>query len=141
MTGQTNGSSLFGADAPLFGASTTSTPSWSASPAPPDLSSLSIASSSSNVSLAPPLPAYQPPQFLSTIDEYLPPPEEMDVDDDDDDEAPGGQNGWRDERWEQLLPKHMDAVFDRFVRRLETAEDGSTQVLRSVSFDLPDLQS
>jgi pre-rRNA-processing protein TSR4 len=67
------------------------------------------------------------------MDEYLPPPQEMDVDEDDveDDEA-GEKAEMRNERWEQLLPKYVDEVFERFVRRLETADGASGQVLRYV---------
>ncbi|ORY31804.1 programmed cell death protein 2 [Naematelia encephala] len=130
----TNGSTLFGGGQSLFGGPPpSSTPptnpfSTSSESQPPDLSSLSI--SKSNTTHAPPLPAYQPAQYLSTIDEYLPPPDEMDVDVDDKDETPAQAAEWRNERWEQLLPEYVDEVFERFVHRLENAEGGSGQVLR-----------
>lgn len=54
----------------------------------------------------------------------------MDLDDDDEDDETGQKADLRDERWEQLLPKHMDAVFERFARRLDSAEEGAHQVLR-----------
>jgi pre-rRNA-processing protein TSR4 len=81
--------------------------------------------------LSPPLPAYQPPQYLATIAEYLPIPEDVEMDaDDDDDETEEQKAEWRDERFESLLPRGMDPVFERFLRRIDSAEEGSTQVLR-----------
>lgn len=50
--------------------------------------------------------------------------------DDDDDETEEQKAEWRDERFESLLPRGMDPVFERFVRRIDSAEEGSTQVLR-----------
>ena len=94
----------------------------------PDISSLTI--SPSSTTYAPPILAYQPSQYLTTIDEYLPPPERMDI---DDVEETGPEADFRNERWEQLLPKHMDEVFERYVKRLQGAEDGAGQVLRSVT--------
>ena len=122
MPDTANGTGLFGSGQPLFGVS-----SESAAREPPDLLSLSIQPTAST-SYGPPLPAYQPPQYLTTIDEYLPPPEEMDIDDADDED----KLDLRNERWEQLLPKYMDEVFERFAKRLKDAEGGSSQVLRSV---------
>ena len=92
------------------------------------MSTLSV--SSSRTTHTPPVPSYQPAQYLSTIEEYLPPPlDELDSDDEID-ETPEHKAEWRDARWEQLLPKHVDVIFERFVRRLENAESGSQQVIR-----------
>ncbi|ORX37079.1 programmed cell death protein 2 [Kockovaella imperatae] len=119
MPASGDGKSLFGSAQPLFGAP----PSADLSN-PPDISSLSLQPNAST-SHAPPLPAYQPPQYLTTIDEYLAPPEDVDMDDDEED-----QMDLRNERWEQLLPKHMDEVFERYVKRLKDADGGAGQVLR-----------
>ncbi len=124
-----NGSALFGGDQPLFGStSTISTPRTSTKQIP-DISNLSI-SLSSSTTYAPPLPAYQPAQYLTTIEECLPPAQDVNLSDDDDEETPDQKAEWRDARWEQLLPKHVDVIFERFVRRLENAEGGSQQVVR-----------
>ena len=57
----------------------------------------------------------------------------MDVsDNEDEDETPEAKSEWRDARWEQLLPGHIDEVFERFVRRLQNADSASNQVLRWV---------
>lgn len=132
---------LFGSAQPLFGAAAANpfaapAPAGEAAPAaavaaPTEaVAALSIATEP--VILGPPLPAYQPAQYLATIDEYLPLPESDDEDDvdSDDDETPEMKAEWRDEGWERLLPKGVDDIFERFVRRLDSAEDGSTQVLR-----------
>ncbi|WOO83349.1 ribosome small subunit biogenesis protein [Vanrija pseudolonga] len=132
------GGALFGGGQPLFGAAP-SNPFGAPSPAPAaaaaaaapttPLASLKIGEPST---LAPPLPAYQPAQYLTTIDEYLPLPgsdDESDIESDED-EAPEAKAEWRDEGWEKLLPKGVDDIFERFVRRLESAEDGASQVLR-----------
>ena len=129
MNGSAASGGLFGGAQPLFG---TSTPAATAE-APPDLSSLTISPpqpvASSSRTLAPPLPAYQPPQYLSTIGEYLAPPS-MDIDSESDDEDDNADPSWKDEQWERLLRKGVDEVFDKYVRRLEAAEDGRSQVLR-----------
>jgi pre-rRNA-processing protein TSR4 len=88
-----------------------------------------------STSLAPPHPAYLPAQYLSTIDEYLAPPDDVDMDDGDasDADEPAEQKAeWRDERFEQMLTKGIDPLFERFVRRLGDAEGARGQVLRSV---------
>jgi pre-rRNA-processing protein TSR4 len=54
---------------------------------------------------------------------------DVDEDDSDDEEAPERAE-FRNERWEQLLPRYVDEVFERFVRRLEGADGASGQVLR-----------
>lgn len=127
MSEQPNGSTLFGSQ-PLFGASQSlSSPSNTTQPAPPDLASLSI---STTTAFKPPLPAFQPPQYLSTIDEYLPPPADIEMESDDDDDDPAQKAEFAEEGWEKLLPKHVDEVFERFKRRLEGAEGGYRQVLR-----------
>ena len=129
MNGSAASGGLFGGAQPLFG---TSTPAATAE-ASPDLSSLTISPiqpvASSSRTLAPPLPAYQPPQYLSTIGEYLAPPS-MDIDSESDDDDDNADPSWKDEQWERLLRKGVDEVFDKYVRRLEAAEDGRSQVLR-----------
>ncbi|WVF68710.1 hypothetical protein IAT40_003482 [Kwoniella sp. CBS 6097] len=131
---QPNGSALFGSAQPLFGGASSSpnpfgAPATTSAPSTteaPDISKLSIASSSSTT-LEPPLPAYQPAQYLSTIEEYLIPPDEMDIESDDEDDEEGGAD---DDNLEKMLNKGADEVFDGFVRRLEGADGGSKQVLR-----------
>lgn len=120
---------LFGSAQPLFGGPSNSTSSIETTTAPPDISSLSIASATT---LGPPLPAFQPPQYLSTIGEYIPPPEDADDDDDLDDDDDEEMAEFKDEKWEKILPKNVDEVFEAFVRRLQSAEDGDQQVLRWV---------
>jgi pre-rRNA-processing protein TSR4 len=93
------------------------------------LSNLSISSASTST-LSPPHPAYQPPQYLSTTDEYLPPPEEVDLDSDDDEQSPEEKAEWRDERFEQLFPSGVDPLFERFVKRISEADGAGGQVLR-----------
>ena len=125
--------SLFGSAQPLFGATAPSNPFSASSTEPPDVSKLSIidSASSSSHTLGPPLPAYQPAQYLSTLDEYLPDPDDDDMSvDEDDGQTPEQKQEFRDERWEQLLPGHMDEVFERFVKRLHNADSASNQVLR-----------
>lgn len=128
-----SGAGLFGAANP-FAAPSSSPPPSSPSPATaqskpePDLSTLSI-SSPTTTTLLPPHPAYQPPQYLSTTDEYLPPPSEIDIDSDDG-QSPEEKAEWRDERFEQLLPSGIDPLFERFVKRISEADGASTQVLR-----------
>ena len=120
MSETSNGPSLFGSGQPLFGG-----PQTAQQADPPDLASFSLQPKAST-SYAPPLPAYQPPQYLTTVDEYLATPEDVDMDEDDED----NQMDLRNERWEQLLPKHMDEVFERYVKRLKDADGGTGQVLR-----------
>jgi pre-rRNA-processing protein TSR4 len=136
---------LFGGQQPLFGAAPpnpfaaaepapATAPETTAAAAPAEkLAALTIGESTT---LAPPLPAYQPAQYLATIDEYLPEPgaasdDESDVESDED-ETPEMKAEWREETgWDKLLPKSVDDIFTRFVRRLETAEEGGdAQVLR-----------
>ncbi|WWC71094.1 uncharacterized protein I206_105047 [Kwoniella pini CBS 10737] len=96
----------------------------------PDISKLSI-SATSSTTLGPPVPAYQPAQYLSTIDEYIPPAE--DVDFESDSEIDGDEDmkaTMLDDTWERMLPKHLDEVFQHFVRKLEASDGGSKQVLR-----------
>ena len=122
--------SLFGSGQPLFGAAASNP--FSDATKPPDMSTLSLnTASSSSTTFAAPLPAYQPAQYLSTLDEYLPEPEDDDRSMDGDDETSAEeQQAFRDERWEQLLPGHMDEVFERFCKRLQNADSASNQVLR-----------
>ncbi|OCF75505.1 hypothetical protein I204_04361 [Kwoniella mangroviensis CBS 8886] len=139
-----NGSTLFGSAQPLFGAAPsnpfapTSPPS---APVPPstdsataDLSKLSISPSpSSSTTLSPPIPAYQPAQYLTTIDEYLPPPDEVEYEssDDDDENADEELKGvMMDDNLERLFSQKVDEVFQRFVKRLEGSDGGLKQVLR-----------
>lgn len=131
MGGDTGGA-LFGAPSGgLFGGTPTANPfAASATKETPDIASLSIAGPSSST-LQQPHPAYWPAQYLATVDEYLPPPEEMDIDEDDDaDETPEQKAEWRDERFQQMLSKGVDPLFERFVRRLADADGASEQVLR-----------
>lgn len=136
MAGDAASGALFGAPTSgLFGAApanpfATTTPATTANT--PDIASLSLAPASSS-SLAPPHPAYWPAQYLYTTDEYLPPPEEVDYDSDDDKNESAEQKAeWRDERFQQMLTKGIDPLFERFVRRLADAEGASEQVLRYV---------
>lgn len=133
---QSNGSNLFGNSQPLFGAAPSNpfgapdsapAPAKDEAPSAP-LSSLQIGEPTT---YAPPLPAYQPPQFISTMDEYLTLPESDDESDDDevDEDVPQGSE-WRESGWEKLVAKGVDDIFERFVRRLQSAEDGTNQVLR-----------
>lgn len=129
---------LFGAQ-PLFGAAA---PNPFAAPAPAEKKEEQAAPAAEMAKLEieegepvvhqPPLPAYLPAQYLSTIDEYLPPPDSDDGDiSDDEDESPEQAAEWRDaDGWDKILPKSVDDVFEKFVRRLESAEDGRAQVLR-----------
>lgn len=138
---------LFGSAQPLFGAAASNpfaapaaAPSEPSPASPPkaeaptaDVASLSITENLSEaLTLAPPLPAYQPPLYISTIDEYLPYPEtDSDVDiESDDDETPEQKAEWREDGWDKILPKNVDDIFERFVSRLAGAEDASNQVLR-----------
>ena len=57
-------------------------------------------------------------------------------DDEQHEETPAQKAEWRDARWEQLLPKHVDVIFERFVTRLENADGGTQQVLRCVCMNL-----
>ena len=125
-----NSSSLFGGNQNLFHSSEDPLALPSDNIKPPDLSKLTI--NSPSYCYEPPLPAYQPAQYLSTIEEYMTPTQDVDMDDDEIDETPELKAEWRDARWEQLLPKHVDVIFERFIRRLENAEDGSQQLLRYV---------
>ncbi|WRT66713.1 uncharacterized protein IL334_003676 [Kwoniella shivajii] len=135
---QPNGSALFGTAQPLFGAPpSASSPNPFAAPptssidAVPDLSSLTISTpSSSSTTLSAPLPAYQPAQYISTIEEYLPPAEDLEMDSDDEDESEEMKAELQDDTWEKMLPRHVDEVFQGFVRRLESADGGTKQVLR-----------
>jgi pre-rRNA-processing protein TSR4 len=141
----TEAGGLFGAGAPLFGAApssnpfaaTTATPAAAAAEASESAPSAAVAALTIGepTTLAPPLPAYQPAQYLTTTDEYLPPPEsddeDVDSDDDEDDNTPEAKAAWRgDDGWDKLLPKGVDDVFEKFVRRIQSADDASTQVLR-----------
>ena len=137
MPDATLNGSLFGSSQPLFGVSSSKASSDESDLIPPNLSTLSIISpspsnpSSSGITWKPPLSAYHPCQYLSTVDEYLPDPEDEDMDKyDDEDETSEQKAEFRDARFEQLLPQHMDEVFERFVRRLQNADGASSQVLR-----------
>ena len=98
---------------------------------------------------AAPFPAYLPPQYLTTFDEYLPAdPNALAGDtaqrvrqmsaqeaEDKEKELQAGKKaapaaGGAGEQWEKVLPKGVDEVFERFLERLNRAEDGSGQVLR-----------
>ena len=125
-----NGSTLFGGGQPFFGSTHSTGPELlGAIPSTHSISKPSVISSARRTH-APPLPAYQPAQYLNTTDEYLPPPPIVELEEDD--ESPDQKAEWRDARWEQLLPQHVDVIFERFVRRLENAEGGAQQVLRWV---------
>lgn len=129
-------STLFGSAQPLFGAPSQSSPTPPAStPAKkdetPDISSLSI----SAAALGPPLPAYQPPQYLSTIGEYIPPLDDIEMEEDDEEADEFGPEiaEIKDDKWDKILPKTVDEVFETFARKLQSAEYGEKQVLRLVS--------
>ena len=133
---------LFGGSQGLFGSAPVNpfaSPSPAPSPAPAsavssatqDLASLSISPDlTSSTSLTPPHPAYWPAQYLSTTDEYLPPPDEVEYDSEDESESAEQKAEWRDERFQQMLTKGIDPLFERFVRRLADADGASEQVLR-----------
>lgn len=154
------GSLLF-SSTPASGTATTFNPFSTPSPAPDAptaaFSSLSLSSatnaSPSKPSIAiagpptpaqtygPPIPAYQPAQYLDTFEEYVPKKvegKEPNEDDlagvDDDDESSGKKNsgggGGFVEKWEKVLPRGVDEVFERFMNRLNEAEGGEEQVLR-----------
>lgn len=133
-----NGSALFGTAAPLFGGSSHNP--FAPSPDPiPAMSSLSVSGDSLPASIAsgpsktltPPIPAYHPVQYLSTIEEYIPPvDDDVSVASSDDDESPEQKAEWREEGWEKVLPRNVDEVFENFVRRLDQADGGKKQVLR-----------
>ncbi|CAK9786419.1 hypothetical protein CC85DRAFT_287109 [Cutaneotrichosporon oleaginosum] len=136
------GAGLFGAPKPLFGAAAAnpfaspSAPAASPHPSSPkkdDAPTAAVASLSLSdpVVHTPPIPAYQPPQYITTVDEFLPIAEDSDVDvSEDEDEAPEQKAEWREDGWDKLLPKSVDDIFERFARRLASAEDASNQVLR-----------
>ncbi|ODN74070.1 hypothetical protein L202_07538 [Cryptococcus amylolentus CBS 6039] len=137
---QPAGSALFGSGQPLFGAAAPSpfaAPSVSTDPTSA-LSALSINEEEAAPIIAgpsktftPPLPAYHPVQYLSTIEEYIPPAEDdVSIASSDDDETPEQKAEWHEDGWEKILPKRTDEVFELFVGRLESAEDGKRQVLR-----------
>ncbi|KAL7420589.1 hypothetical protein Q5752_004540 [Cryptotrichosporon argae] len=128
-------SALFGSSRPLFGApaATPAVPAQPDAPAAPDVSALTV----SLHTHAPPLPAYRPPQYLSTFDEYLVLPEAdggADSSDDEDDarapDATDAHGEFGGDDWDKLVPRGVDDVFEQFVRRLQAAEDGAAQVLR-----------
>jgi pre-rRNA-processing protein TSR4 len=105
-----------------------------------------------SITFAPPLPAYQPPQYLSTFEEYIPRPDikstaqhqlenrgekagrkasaAEDAKQSANGGGAGGGGGGGAEQWERVLPKGVDEVFERFVNRLNEAEGGDDQVLR-----------
>lgn len=102
--------------------------------------------------LAPPFPAYLPAQYLTTFDEYLPADpnalagdtagrvkqlsageaeeKERELQQQSGAGAGGKKGAAGGEQWEKVLPKGVDEVFERFLERLNRAEDGSGQVLR-----------
>lgn len=128
-------SSLFGSAQPLFGGPAATSPFSTPAPTeqPPDLSSLAISDSAPSLSTshAPPLPAYQPPQYLSTIGEYIPPLDDIEMEDDDaGDEYAAELAEIKDDKWDKILPKTVDEVFETFARKLQSAEYGEKQVLR-----------
>ncbi len=162
------GASLFGGGASAFGNPFSTAPAEAepTSEQPPGMAKLSISSSGDSAGGAqaehqaeagpsrppttygPPIPAYQPPQYLSTFDEYIPRPDAggkgklaQYLEDGDkagrkagaaQDAAAAGEGGGGAEQWERVLPKGVDEVFERFVSRLEDAQDGDDQVLRWV---------
>lgn len=128
-------STLFGSAQPLFGAPSpfAAAPASTSASTAPDLSSLSISSptSAGATSHSPPLPAYHPPQYLSTIGEYIPPLEDMEIEDDDENDEYGPEMAEiGDEKMDKIFPKTVDEVFETFVRKLQSAENGEHQVLR-----------
>ncbi|WVN90776.1 uncharacterized protein L203_106019 [Cryptococcus depauperatus CBS 7841] len=130
-------STLFGSAQPLFG-NTTSSPFTIPSNPVPSISELSVSeqlmsqpiSSGPSKSFKPPLPAYHPAQYLSTIEEYILPADDVSIASSDENESLEQKAEWREEGWEKILPKSIDEVFENFVRRLELADGGKKQVLR-----------
>lgn len=166
-TGHSNlGASLFGAAAPASNSSfnpfsTSNVGGDSPAQAADALSELSVqpqptknaaaGPSTPSVRYGPPAPAYQPAQYITTFEEYIPrldhpshadrkatgvPKEQQkylkqgggDAVDGDRSAATGGPA----EQWERVLPKGVDEVFERFLNRLNDAEGGEEQVLRWV---------
>lgn len=106
--------------------------------------------STPSVRYGPPAPSYQPAQYITTFEEYIPrldhphhaerkatgvskeqqkylkqgASDAIDVD------KTGGTGGGPAEQWERVLPKGVDEVFERFLNRLNDAEGGEEQVLR-----------
>lgn len=126
------GSQLFGGG-DLFGSSAANPFAVPVANPIPETAALSITSDTrpNPKSYGPPLPAYQPAQYLSTFDEYLPDPEAESDDDDDedvevDDEAAGAGAGAGAESGKPA----GDEVFERFMRRIRMAEGGEGHVLR-----------
>ncbi|AFR98578.1 pre-rRNA-processing protein TSR4 [Cryptococcus neoformans C23] len=133
-----NGSALFGTASPLFGGAAHNP---FAPPNPvPAMATLSVSddrpaptpiTSGPSRTFTPPIPAYHPVQYLSTIEEYIPPvDDDVSVASSDDDESPEQKAEWREEGWEKVLPRNVDEVFENFVRRLDQADGGKKQVLR-----------
>ncbi len=174
IASEPHGSSLFGAAVPFggafggasFGGDSSLNPFASSASQKPEpaieesLSALSVSEptpasasasasdpSTPSITFTPPLPAYQPPQYLSTFDEFIPDHSKAAkiADHDDRNDVGGGEKAGRKasaaedakqngaggaEQWERVLPKGVDEVFERFVNRLNEAEGGEDQVLR-----------
>lgn len=138
MGEQPSGGNLFGGGEPLFGAAPSNpfgAPAADAADAtePAPAAPLAALTLTEDVTYTPPLPAYQPPQYISTMDEYLIAQDEEDDSEDDEDlvdeDVPQGSE-WREGGWDKLVAKGVDDIFERFVRRLQSADDGTSQVLR-----------
>ena len=54
----------------------------------------------------------------------------MEDDDETDEYAAEISDAKGDEKWDKILPKTVDEVFETFARKLQSAEDGEPQVLR-----------
>jgi pre-rRNA-processing protein TSR4 len=55
----------------------------------------------------------------------------MEMEDDDENDEYGPEMAEiKDEKWDKILPKTVDEVFETFARKLQSAEDGEHQVLR-----------
>lgn len=125
------GSQLFGGD--LFGASAAN-PFASSDPVP-EVAQLSITKDTrpDPKSFSPPLPAYQPAQYLSTFDEYLPDPDAESDDDEDDEDVEVDEEASGGAAAAEGAKAADDEVFERFMRRIRMAEGGEGHVLRFVS--------
>jgi pre-rRNA-processing protein TSR4 len=55
---------------------------------------------------------------------------EMEDDDENDEYGPELMDDIKDDKWDKILPKTVDEVFETFARKLHSAEDGEHQVLR-----------
>jgi pre-rRNA-processing protein TSR4 len=134
------------APAQAFSALSLSTPKAEA-PSKAELQKVASGPDTPGKTLSAPFPAYLPAQYLTTFDEYLPADpnalagdtaqrvKQITAEEAKEKEQQAGKKGGNvsgagAEQWEKVLPKGVDEVFERFLERLNRAEDGSGQVLR-----------